>query len=137
MAILIDTSLLVAGAYAKDPNHQAASHLLHALSDELQIVAAPVLSEIFHFVATRLYYGQAIRAFNSVRTTFQIEPLTADDMRRMERIMIQYASAEFDFTDAAIMAQAERLKITQIATFDRRDFAMFRPAHCEYLELLP
>jgi hypothetical protein len=35
------------------------------------------------------------------------------------------------------MAQAERLNIARIATFDRRDFSVFRPKHCEYLELLP
>ncbi len=51
--------------------------------------------------------------------------------------MNQYADAEFNFTDTAIMAQAERLNINRIATFDRRDFSVFRPTHCEYLELLP
>jgi uncharacterized protein len=35
------------------------------------------------------------------------------------------------------MALAEYLAITQICTFDRRDFSIFRPAHCEYFERLP
>ena len=35
------------------------------------------------------------------------------------------------------MAIAERLNITRIATFDRRDFSIFQPSHCDYLELLP
>ena len=35
------------------------------------------------------------------------------------------------------MAQAERLNITHVATFDHRDFEIFRPTHCDYLELLP
>jgi predicted nucleic acid-binding protein len=43
----------------------------------------------------------------------------------------------FDFVDCAILTLAERLDITQICTFDRRDFAAYKPTHCEYLELLP
>jgi hypothetical protein len=35
------------------------------------------------------------------------------------------------------MALSERLNITQVCTVDRRDFSMFRPLHCDYLELLP
>ncbi len=35
------------------------------------------------------------------------------------------------------MASAERLSVTRIATFVRRDFSIFRPRHCDYLDLLP
>ena len=35
------------------------------------------------------------------------------------------------------MTIAERLGVTRIATFDRRDFSIFRPRHCDYLDLLP
>ncbi len=58
-------------------------------------------------------------------------------MRRMEAIMTRYASARFDYADVAQMVLAERLKITQIYTFDRRDFSIFRPQHCDAFELLP
>jgi predicted nucleic acid-binding protein len=51
--------------------------------------------------------------------------------------MTQYADAKFDFADAALMALSERLNITRVATLDRRDFGLFRPAHCPALELLP
>jgi predicted nucleic acid-binding protein len=51
--------------------------------------------------------------------------------------MSTYATAEFDLVDACIMALSERHEIKQICTFDRRDFSIFRPKHCEYLELLP
>ena len=55
----------------------------------------------------------------------------------MVSIMRQYASAAFDYTDAAIMALSERLNITQLYTFDHRDFRIFRPQHTAFLELLP
>jgi hypothetical protein len=52
-------------------------------------------------------------------------------------IMQRYRTSEFDFADVAIMAVAERLNITRICTFDRRDFGVYRPLHCGHFELLP
>jgi len=42
-----------------------------------------------------------------------------------------------DLGYAGLVKFAERLQVTQIATFDRRDFSIFRPRHCAYLTLLP
>jgi uncharacterized protein len=39
--------------------------------------------------------------------------------------------------DASIVALAERLGVTRIATVDRRDFTVVRPKHVPALELLP
>lgn len=85
----------------------------------------------------RLSYAHAIRIFASTRAAFQIQGITQSDMMQIQQIMTQYADAEFDFADVSIMALAERLQITRIYTFDRRDFSIFRPTHCDYLELLP
>lgn len=137
MPILVDTNVLFAASFKMDARHQAARQLIRSLQDEIQIVAAPVLNELFYLATERVNYNHAVVLFATVQENFQIEALTTADMIRMEQIMRQYASAQFDFTDTAIMAQAERLNITRVATFDRRDFPIFRPAHCDYLELLP
>ena len=39
--------------------------------------------------------------------------------------------------DASVVAAAERLGLTEIATTDRRDFSLVSPAHAESFELLP
>ena len=39
--------------------------------------------------------------------------------------------------DASVIALAERLKVSQIATLDHRHFSVVRPAHVEAFELLP
>ncbi len=59
------------------------------------------------------------------------------DLDRILDIVNAYADAEFDIVDCCIMAIAERLNLTRVATFNRRDFSMYRPRHCEFLELLP
>lgn len=40
-------------------------------------------------------------------------------------------------TDASIVAIAERLGVTQIATLDRRHFGVVRPNHVDAFTLLP
>lgn len=137
MAVLIDTSMLLAFAFAKDANHAASSRTLHSLRRERRIVAAPVLTELFYMVMVRINYMRAVQVFASTRATFEVEALTEADMSRMQQIMEQYQDAAFDFTDAAIMALAERFNINRVCTFDHRDFSIFRPLHCDYLELLP
>jgi predicted nucleic acid-binding protein len=39
--------------------------------------------------------------------------------------------------DASVVAVAERLKLHAIATTDRRDFSVVRPAHVERFTLVP
>ena len=39
--------------------------------------------------------------------------------------------------DASVVTVAERHGITTIATLDRRDLLVVRPAHCDAFELIP
>lgn len=137
MAILLDTSLLFAAAFTRDVNHQKAKAFLLTTKREARIVPTPILSELFYMTTVRLHYSRAVELFQSTQLTFKIEALNDVDMARMQAIMRQYADAEFDFADVAMMALAERLNITRIGTFERRDFSVFRPTHTPYLELLP
>ncbi len=66
-----------------------------------------------------------------------VEPLNVDDLTRVREILQTYPDAKLDFVDCCIMAMSARLNITRVCTFDHRDFSIFRPAHCDYLELLP
>jgi len=127
MAILIDTSALLAHVSAKDKNHAIAS----------RIMTSAVLSELFYMTTIRLNYAHAIAIFAVTRTGFNIEQLSELDMVNMQAIMTKYQDVELDYTDTSIMAVAERLNITRIFTFDRRDFSIYRPNHCDHFELIP
>ncbi len=139
MAILIDTSVLLAAMYKRDKNHAKGSEAIRSLVGRKdRIVPAPIVHELFQLATLRLNYVRAIDMIQVVEHGgFDIFPLNDVDRLRMLEIMRQYASSSFDYADAAIMALSERLNITQIYTFDRRDFSVFRPKHCDYLELLP
>ena len=83
------------------------------------------------------HYGRKafLEAFN--RADPPTESVLREDRIRAVAIMGAYDDARFDYVDCLIMAMCERLDITRIATFDRRDFSIFRPTHCDYLELVP
>jgi predicted nucleic acid-binding protein len=137
MSVLIDTSTLLAYAFVRDANHEQASEALKTLSRRVCLVPAPVITELFYMTMVRVNYMRAIEIFAATRAAFDIVDLTEHDMARMQDIMLQYKDARFDYTDTALMALSERLNITQICTFDHRDFSIYRPQHCEYLQLLP
>lgn len=137
MSVLIDTSVLLAYAFSRDVNHDKASEAIQSLKLTTPLVPVPVLTELFYMTSVRVHYRRAIEIFSYTRLAFNVISLTNSDMIRMQEIMQQYEEAELDLTDTAMMAIAERLNITQIYTFDHRDFSIFRPKHCNYLELLP
>jgi hypothetical protein len=47
--------------------------------------------------------------------------------------MAKYSDAALGFVDASIVAVAERLKIKELLTTDRRHFSLIRPRHCPTL----
>lgn len=64
-----------------------------------------------------------------------LEPLTLQDLPRILELLSRCVAAQIGFVDAAVVATAERLKISRILTTDRRDFSLIRPRHCKAFEL--
>lgn len=137
MTAILDTSFLFALTDRDDRNHKKVLATIQNV-DEALILPIVVLPEICYLLASRLGH-KAMRHFvSSLATgTVQIEQVAPEDLIRTHQILEQYADSQLDFTDAAIVALAERLKITRVYTLDRRDFSMIRPRHCDYFELLP
>lgn len=69
--------------------------------------------------------------------TLQPVELTDDDYRRAADLALTYDSLPLGTTDATVWAVCERLGITEVATLDRRHFAVVRPRHVDALTLLP
>ena len=131
MAILFDTSFLLAVSWPQDNKHALARNPMRRIRSG-RIIAAPMIPELFYMLATRTDYQTAVSVFETLQSVaFQIEPLMASDMTRMAQIMDHYADNRFDYVDTALMALSERLNSTEVYTFDRRDFSVFRPARCE------
>jgi len=78
-------------------------------------------------------------AYIRLITSGQLMPvdLTEADWQRCAELVEQYASLRLDLIDASLVAVAERLRLTTLATLNRRDFTVARLRHAEAFELLP
>lgn len=137
VTIITDSSFLYALYNTNDSFHQRALDFATTYVGGTVIpdVTLPEVSYLFRRDLGVVGMQRFLENFNKVNPP--LEPLHRDDLIRVHEISVKYASADFDFVDCCIMAQSERLNITQVVTFDRRDFSIFRPKHCDYLELLP
>jgi uncharacterized protein len=135
--ILIDSSFLYAIYNAGDENHQRAMESVISMKD-IPLVPEVVLPEIAYLFIRDVGYFALERFLGEfANAQIELQNITISDIRRAHEIMKTYPDAKFDLVDTCIMALSERLQITKICTFDRRDFSIFRPKHCDYLELLP
>jgi predicted nucleic acid-binding protein len=66
-----------------------------------------------------------------------LEATTTGDLARMAELVRTYADFPLGAADASVIAVAERLDVTQIATIDHRHFRVVRPRHCDAFNLLP
>lgn len=62
--------------------------------------------------------------------------LTPADWARCADLIETYTDPGLGLVDASVIAIAERLGVTTIATMNHRDFAVVRPSHCPVFELI-
>lgn len=67
----------------------------------------------------------------------RVEPLTASDWARVAELCDTYSDIGLDAADASLVALAERLDLSTIATLDERDFRIIRPSHINAFDLVP
>ncbi len=98
-----------------------------------------VVGEVSHFVKRSPHQPQPEVAFLRRLAGGRVQPLapTTADYGRMAELVEQYHDLPLGAADASIVALAERLGVTAIATVDRRDFGVVRPRHVRAFELVP
>ena len=135
MPLLVDTGVVYALADRSDAWHASVVALVKAAREPL-LAPVTILPEITYLLATRLGL-HAERAF--VRSLADgevgVEPLKAADVARASDLLGAYP--DIGFVDATVVAMAERLKVKELATTDRRHFTQVHPAHVRALTLLP
>jgi hypothetical protein len=135
MPLLLDTGVLYALADADDAWHAPALECLSALKENL-LVPVTVLPEATYLLRTRLGRDAELSFVQSiVAGELDVEHLADSDLARTEDLLTLYG--DIGFVDATVAAMAERLRLTAIATTDRRHFSQIRPVHRDYFELLP
>lgn len=97
-----------------------------------------MITEVVYFVGTRLGADAEVRFLGDLAAgEFTVEPVAAGDWLRIAELVSQYRDLPLGSVNASVIASAERLEITQIATLDRRHFSIVRPIHTPTFELVP
>jgi uncharacterized protein len=135
--LIVDAGPLYAYVDADDAHHAASLELLETHAGPL-VVPTLVVAEVTYLLGTRLGWEDEVRFLGDLATgDLVLEPVHAADPGRIAELVARYNDLPLGTVDASVVAAAERLKTTQIATTDRRDFSIVRPSHAEAFDLLP
>lgn len=134
MAIVLDTSVVVALMVHDEPDHAAVARWVDAVDDDL--VTTPLaLAEMDHVVDQRGgAFARAILWQDFDRGAYEVR-WWADALR--ETLKIARVEHGIGLVDASLVALAERLGTTHVATLDHRHFRALATAQGEHFTVLP
>lgn len=102
------------------------------------VVPTLVITEVAYLIATRLGTAAEVRFLGDLAAgAFAVEPVDPADWLRIAELVGRHRDLPLGTVDASVVAAAERLAVTELATVDRRHFGVVRPRHAEAFVLLP
>jgi predicted nucleic acid-binding protein len=97
-----------------------------------------VVTEVAYLLETRLGWTSEVRFLGDLAAgNFVTEPVLPSDWIRIGELVAAYHDLPLGTVDASVVATAERLGATVVATLDRRHFSVVRPRHVRAFEILP
>jgi predicted nucleic acid-binding protein len=138
--IVCDTGPLVAAGNLSDEHFHACTEMftgLHLAGRQI-LVPATVIAEAGYLLGSRGGAGSEssfLRSFAEGALT--CVGLELADFERMVELVDTYADFPLGTTDASVIALAERLGVSEVATLDRRHYNAVRPRHVPGFTLLP
>jgi len=138
--IVCDTGPLVAAALSNDSYHLPCVKLfndLHAAGRKL-LIPGGFIAEVGYLLNREAGPRVESLFLRSIADgDFTAVDLSTADYARTADLVVKYGSLPLGTTDASVVAVAERMKLTEVATLDRRHFSVVRPNHVNALTLLP
>jgi predicted nucleic acid-binding protein len=135
--LVLDTGPILALLDGADPDHARCVAMVEEVGEDL-VVPVVVLVEVDYWARKRLGpEAWAVFVEDVAGGAYRLETLIVSDLTRAAALEAAYSNLDLGLVDASVIALCERLGETKVATLDRRDFSIVRPAHCERLTLLP
>jgi len=133
--LLVDTGVLYALADRDDAWHVRSVQLLRHSRERL-LAPVTVLPEVAYLIQSRLGSPAEQRFIRSVADReLAVETPSEADWTRCVELVAKYP--DIGLVDASVIAIAERLRVSTIATTDRRHFGAVRPRHRAAFDLVP
>ena len=134
--MIVDTGVLYALADADDTDHLASTELFSR--SEEKIVPEPVIVEADYLILRRLGVDAELAFLRSLTGPWlSIEVPTHEDRVRAAELATAYRELRLGYVDSVVVAIAERLGESVVATVDRRHFSVVRPRHVESFIIIP
>ena len=96
------------------------------------------VTEASYLLETRLGFRAQVRFLEDFAAgVFTVEEVHPADWLRICELVVRYRDLRLGTVDASVVAAAERLGITTVATLDHRHFGVVRPSHVPAFELVP
>ena len=125
--IVVDTGVLLAAADADDHYHDQAAAFLDGHEPDELVVPATVATETSWMTEDRLDPAAAAAFIASIADgDLHVVELTLSDYGRCAQPVDAYADLGLGLVDASVVAVAERLGVTTVATFNHRHFRVVR-----------
>jgi len=137
MPFLLDTGPIIAAANIRDEHHSRCLNLLETHPGPL-LLPDVLVTEIGYMLALRGGHQAEADFLEDVADgVYDLVPFAKEDARRAAELVTKYSDLPLGTADAIVIATAERLGVTEIATVDRRHFSIVRPVHTPAFTLLP
>jgi len=135
MPLLVDTGVLYALADRRDAWHTRVRRYLGGHAATL-LAPVTILPEVAYLLRERIGPNAELAFVRSIaHGELSVEEVQLSDLSRAAELMDTYG--DLGFVDTTVVAIAERLKVSSIATTDRRHFASVKPAHRDKFLLVP
>jgi predicted nucleic acid-binding protein len=137
MAVLLDSSAILAAADQSDLNHRAALAWFSRVNEPM-LIGALTLCEVDLLLQRELNLKATLSILEAIASgAIRVVAPTQADFARAAELLREATEYRPRLTDAVLVATAERLGVTRVAAFDRRPIAIFRPRHARALDLEP
>ena len=135
--IVCDTGAIVAAINRDDAEHHITAEFFRSFHGRL-IIPDVAITEICFLFRKQISPQAEVRFIRRIaKHEFDVEHLTDADWERVAVLTDKYDDFPLGVVDAAVIAVAERLKISEIATLNDRHFRAVRPEHIKAFRLLP
>lgn len=135
--MIIDAGPLYAYVDSDDEHHERCATFLTDHPGTL-IVPQLVVAEVAYLLASRLgTHAELLFLSDLTSGAFSTEPVQPADWVRITELVARYRDFPLGAVDASVIACAERLGVTEVATVDHRLLRAVRPSHTDAFTLLP
>ena len=135
MNVLLDTGPWVALIDKSETRHPDCVEWFRAFSGRL-FSSEAVLTEVLYLLNFSSTAQNAALDF-VLKGAVELVPSTIESLEKCKRLMTKYSDLPMDFADATLVCLAMETGIFDIATFDRRDFGVYRTDTKKSFTLFP